>query len=102
MTSPKKTPKPRHLIKSIQIKYSEGKVGKKVLLYPYLTEALIGIVEDGYKIRAVYDEESTLKIFLSEGMSKIDAQSLMENHKHSPKDKSKNLPLFIKLARQVK
>ena len=102
MTSPKKIPKTRHLIKPIKLKYSEGKVGHQVLLYPHLTSALIGIAEDGEKIRAVYDEENTLKIFLSEGMNKIDSQILLDNHKPTPEDKRKNLPLFIKTSSQVK
>ena len=54
---------------------------------------MIGIVEDGNKVRALYGEDEVIKIFMSEGMEKVDANQLTANHKNR---QGRSSPLFVK------
>ena len=93
MTLPKQEGRPYSSTEKSRIKQSLGVKSKEVILYPNLTGALVGLVEDGKKIRAVYEEEKTINIFMSEGMERIDAKKLTENHKNR---QGRWSPLFIK------
>lgn len=93
LTLHKKTRRPYSATEKVRITPSLGVKSQEVILYPYLTGALIGIVEDGNKVRALYGEEEAIKIFMSEGMERVDAKHLTENHKNR---QGRSSPLFVK------
>ena len=98
MSTPNKKLVERCKIISERLNYKKGKRSKEVLMYPYLTQSLIGLVEDAAITRAVYDEGKTLSLFISEGTSRIDALKLVDRHKNNG---GKRSPLFIKGLQQV-
>jgi len=93
LTLHKEKRRPKSLTEKVRINPDLGTKSKTVILYPYITEAFIGLVEDGEKIRGVYEEEKAIRIFMAEGMSRIDARELTENHKNR---QGRFSPLFIK------
>jgi hypothetical protein len=93
LTLHKKARRPYSATEKVRINPSLGAKSTEVVLYPHLTGALIGIVEDGKKVRALYGEEEVIKIFISEGMERGDAKQLSENHKNR---QGRDSPLFVK------
>lgn len=98
MNTPNKKLVERCKIISERLTHNKGRKSKEVLLYPYLTECFIGLVEDKDITRAVYDEGRILSLFISEGTSRIDALKLVDAHKNNG---GKRSPLFIKSIQQV-
>jgi len=76
----------------------------EVVLFPELTNAFIGTVDDRGIVRALYCERKTINHFISEGMSKEDAVIFLNDNTKKTIIGGKNYrkePLFVSTLEYV-